>query len=132
MKCFIPSKIVKNFEPVSPANSNQLDDNQALLLLRIVKNFCTNTNIKEWFYKLCPFQSTHQQLTYKKKAENGEEYIENWTIGNRQNLTNVTSFDFFKPLFYNSTLKYDSKAKVCVTNDKVTTIFSYFLYSINY
>ena len=87
MTCGIPFKN-KKIDSIKYLNIDNevttLDDKKAFLILKSISYICHNSNIEEWFYKICPFSGAYQQLTYMKKHANGTDYIEFWNLGSRK------------------------------------------------
>ena len=122
-KCYIPKKINKGQEILEKENLiENLDYELANHLMRENSKLCYNANFKEWFYKLCPFKKTTQMLSYKKKTEEGIEYSEIYTLGNK----NATEFNI-EEYYKNKTNDFESlnfpKIPYVVVNDKVSYFY---------
>lgn len=118
-KCFIPKKINKGAEILENQNLiENLDEELATYLLRENSKMCYNSNFKEWFYKICPFNSAIQMLSYKKKNEQGDEYSEIFNLG----MKNSTEYNI-ENYYRNKTGDFSSinipKIPFIVINDKV-------------
>lgn len=61
-----------------------VSDKLAEMLMYNIAYICHNSNIDVWFYKICPFSSAYQQLTYLQKHPNGTSYLELWNLGNKE------------------------------------------------
>lgn len=92
LNCMLPSKMNKQI--VSQNHTlKELTDEYAYMLMREIRNICINSSIKEWFYKICPFNSAYQQLSVMKKRKDGSEYVEHWKLGSRIETGNDTSYE---------------------------------------
>ncbi len=119
MRCYIPKKINKGSEIFEKKDLIQnLDEELAKYLLRENSKMCYNLSIKEWFYKLCPFSSAVQMLSYKKKNNEGLEFNEMFVLG----LKNSPDYDI-ENYYRNKTGDFVSinlpKIPYIVVNDKV-------------
>lgn len=118
-KCYIPKKINKGSEILEKQDLiENLDEELATYLLRENSKMCYNSNFKEWFYKICPFNTAIQMLSYKKKNEQGIEYSEIFSLG----VKNPTEYNIDN-YYRNKTGDYESinipKIPYIVVNDKV-------------
>lgn len=127
-KCYIPKKINKGKEILNKIDLiENIDEELATYLLRENSKMCYNSNFKEWFYKLCPFNNANQMLSYKKKNEEGIEYSEIFHLGYK----NSTEFNI-ENYYRKNTNDNDSinlpKIPYIVVNDKVRDYKFHFFY----
>lgn len=131
MKCYTPSKIKKNItrkESLLNETKSLLPDDLAMIFLRQSASLCYNSNFREWFYKLCPFKSAHQVLSYKKKNEKtGEEFTETWNLGQKES----TSLNEFNPIEYYRKHTNDTSSvnlernPFVIVEDRIAKIYNY-------
>jgi hypothetical protein len=97
MKCYIPSKIKKDFTKINKGNTNNLiteiDEDFGRLLLKEIAKICNSSVFKEWFYKICPLKSAWQILTFKRKNEFGVEFTETNLLGKKPNITEDINYN---------------------------------------
>lgn len=64
--------------------SNDLIEKNAFLLMKNIAYLCSSSDIREWFFKVCPFSSAHQQLKNLKILPNGTSYVEFFNLGTKE------------------------------------------------
>ena len=80
LECNVPLKPKKKNED----NIRELDKETAIRLLLEINSTCYNYNEKQWFYKLCPFKSTHKTAIQPKILEDGSSMTESVNLGYMQ------------------------------------------------
>lgn len=135
MACYIPNK--KHLLTLEEKENQNENENKSLIynisldygyiFLKEVNNYCFNSLIERWYYKVCPSKTAIQTLSYNKIDEKtGKEVLEVNYLGFGMNYTNLTNeYDLYKKeTGINIKKEKEIELKnVIAINDKVIKIY---------